>query len=266
MIYSLKGVENISKQFQQIAQSKGSQACWSVWHPQYSRLCSQNRFYNDSGLQCLLLVALSCCISQGEFLNMTKPDTVTCYKPADTTVHKLLEWLSETQTSPPCWPPQLQFGLSRMYQPPSPSLTAENSRICYTKPNLAHSRSLSFNLLLLTPSGYLLLSHSTHTPKCDSLILMYWDHGFLSFRVLSSFSSSFAAPLLILLATVHPHPAFTHPSSPMYLSSDQYCTSPCTELSHTSLGSRMLALPLSRPPLHPLTLELFIGTHTCTSH
>lgn len=91
MIYSLKG-RNIRKQFQQIAQSKGSQACWNVVTSTALKTCV-HKTVPAMTLVCSVCFqwpypAASVKVSS---LNMTKPDTVTCYKPASTMVHKLSE-------------------------------------------------------------------------------------------------------------------------------------------------------------------------------
>lgn len=144
-----------------------------------------------------------------------------------------------------------------MCQPPSPSSTAQNSRISYYKPSLTHFSHYHFTSLHPHPLSALFL----FCPHPD--ILFINTHVMRSHMSLAALPASLQTFLLGLLCTrFHPHPASTHPSPPtVCLGPDQCDTSTCSELPGTNLGSRTWPLPLFRHPFYLLTSWLFSVTY-----
>lgn len=149
-----------------------------------------------------------------------------------------------------------------MYQPPPLSSTAENSRIHCSKPNLTHSRSLSFNLLPLTHCECPL--HGLPIARC----LDHYTHKMRWHLSIVSLPASLEAFLLGFSNTgFHPHPASTRPSPPtICLGSDQCCLIfPCNELAQhqprlQNAGSASVQTSILSPNI------VIHHSHTLTPH
>lgn len=186
-------------------------------------------------------------------LNLTKHDTVTGYKPADTTGHKLLKWLSETQPSPRLAPTAVS------------SVSTECTSFLLQVPWLKIQGWVNINPAQLISCHYHLTSLHSHPLSALVPFSPYANVWFINAQVMRSHFSvaSLHTFLLGLLDTrFYSHSASTPPSPARTCLALFSATCPPAWAAPQLPELQTQPLSLFKPPVYLLTLWLFVS---CTS-